>query len=145
MTFELDRLGACDRRVALRPEPFGALAYHFGTRRLSFLKTRKLLAVVQALDERADARAACEAAGVTARSCRRTARALATLVRMVVEDAVIARDDRAAGRPLRDRAGRADLPDLGADVRVQPGVRALPVELGAARSAGAVDRRVRGA
>ena len=25
--------------VALRPEPFGALAYHFGTRKLSFLKT----------------------------------------------------------------------------------------------------------
>ncbi|MFK4106885.1 mycofactocin biosynthesis chaperone MftB [Streptomyces sp. NPDC019531] len=26
----------CSRRVALRPEPFGALAYHYGTRRLSF-------------------------------------------------------------------------------------------------------------
>ena len=25
--------------MSLRPEPFGALAYHFGTRRLSFLKT----------------------------------------------------------------------------------------------------------
>ena len=28
-----------DGSVALRPEPFGALAYHFGTRKLSFLKT----------------------------------------------------------------------------------------------------------
>ena len=30
-------------------EPFGALAYHFGTRRLSFLKSRTLLAVVEGL------------------------------------------------------------------------------------------------
>ena len=35
--------------VALRPEPFGALAYHFGTRRLSFLKTRELVDVVRNL------------------------------------------------------------------------------------------------
>ena len=27
------------RRSTLRPEPFGALAYHFGNRRLTFLKT----------------------------------------------------------------------------------------------------------
>ena len=26
--------------MSLRPEPFGALAYHFGTRRLTFLKRR---------------------------------------------------------------------------------------------------------
>ena len=34
----------------MRPEPFGALLYHFGTRRLSFLKDRRLLEVVQRLD-----------------------------------------------------------------------------------------------
>ena len=28
----------CSPQVAVRPEPFGALLYHFGTRRLSFLK-----------------------------------------------------------------------------------------------------------
>jgi len=32
--------------VALRPEPFGALAYHFGTRRLSFLKAPDLVELV---------------------------------------------------------------------------------------------------
>ena len=37
-------------QVSVRPEPFGALLYHFGTRRLSFLKDRRLLAVVQRLD-----------------------------------------------------------------------------------------------
>ena len=32
--------------VALRPEPFGALVYHFGTRRLSFLKAPDLVELV---------------------------------------------------------------------------------------------------
>ena len=36
-------------QVALRPEPFGALAYHFGTRRLSFLKAPELVALVREL------------------------------------------------------------------------------------------------
>jgi len=35
-------------RVSVRPEPFGALLYHFGTRQLSFLKSPQLLAVVEA-------------------------------------------------------------------------------------------------
>ncbi len=37
-------------QVSVRPEPFGALLYHFGTRRLSFLKDRRLLEVVRRLD-----------------------------------------------------------------------------------------------
>jgi putative mycofactocin binding protein MftB len=51
-------------QVALRPEPFGALLYHFGTRKLSFLKNRTIVAVVQALSEHSDVRSACRAAGV---------------------------------------------------------------------------------
>jgi putative mycofactocin binding protein MftB len=35
--------------VALRPEPFGALVYHFGTRRLSFLKAPDLVDLVRGL------------------------------------------------------------------------------------------------
>ena len=35
--------------MSVRPERFGALLYHFGTRRLSFLKDPKLLTVVNAL------------------------------------------------------------------------------------------------
>ena len=50
----------------MRPEPFGALLYHFGTRKLSFLKNRTILTVVESLAEHADARAACRAAGVQA-------------------------------------------------------------------------------
>jgi mycofactocin biosynthesis protein MftB len=37
--FNLDVPWALAPQVSIRPEAFGALAYHFGTRRLSFLKT----------------------------------------------------------------------------------------------------------
>ncbi|GIH78183.1 mycofactocin radical SAM maturase [Planobispora longispora] len=51
--------------VALRPEPFGALAYHFGNRRLSFIKRPELVSVVTALADQPDARAALVLAGVS--------------------------------------------------------------------------------
>jgi mycofactocin biosynthesis protein MftB len=51
-------------QVAVRPEPFGALLYHFGTRKLSFLKNRTILAVVNSLSEHPDVRSALRAAGV---------------------------------------------------------------------------------
>ena len=52
-----------DPQVALRPEPFGALAYHYGNRRLTFLRSADLVALVQSLGEYAsvdDALAAAE-------------------------------------------------------------------------------------
>jgi putative mycofactocin binding protein MftB len=36
--------------VALRPEPFGALAYHYGSRRLTFLRSNLLADVVRDLE-----------------------------------------------------------------------------------------------
>jgi putative mycofactocin binding protein MftB len=39
-----------DPQVALRPEPFGALAYHYGSRRLTFLRSKLLAEVVEGLD-----------------------------------------------------------------------------------------------
>ena len=53
-------------QVAVRPEPFGALLYHFGTRKLSFLKNRTILTVVESLDAHPDIRSALDAAGVAA-------------------------------------------------------------------------------
>lgn len=38
-----------DPQVALRPEPFGALAYHYGTRKLVFLRHPDVVRVVEAL------------------------------------------------------------------------------------------------
>jgi putative mycofactocin binding protein MftB len=51
-------------QVAVRPEPFGALLYHFGTRKLSFLKNRTIVELINALADHPDARSACRAAGV---------------------------------------------------------------------------------
>jgi putative mycofactocin binding protein MftB len=65
--------------VSVRPEPFGALLYHFGNRRLSFLKTRQLLEIVQGLAEAPDARTACLRAGVDEANLPVLARALASL------------------------------------------------------------------
>ena len=42
--------------MALRPEPFGALVYHFGTRKLSFLKSKPLVTVVEALADHPERR-----------------------------------------------------------------------------------------
>ena len=64
--FDPGRPYRCSPSVAVRPEPFGALVYHFGTRRLSFLKTPQLVAVVSGLVEHPDVHAALEAADVAA-------------------------------------------------------------------------------
>ncbi|MET8468104.1 mycofactocin biosynthesis chaperone MftB [Streptomyces sp. NPDC006422] len=84
---DLDRPWDLHPQVSVRPEPFGALLYHFGTRRLSFLKDRGLLAVVQALPTSPTARAACASAGADDADTARYARALAVLARssMLVE------------------------------------------------------------
>jgi putative mycofactocin binding protein MftB len=85
--FDLERPWRLDGQVSIRPERFGALAYHFGTRRLSFLKTRKLLDVVNVLAAQPSGLAACRAAGVTETELPAYARALATLHRsgMLIE------------------------------------------------------------
>jgi putative mycofactocin binding protein MftB len=54
-------------QVALRPEPFGALAYHYGNRRLVFLKSPDVLAVVRALGDHATLADALSACGVEER------------------------------------------------------------------------------
>ncbi|MFB4309488.1 mycofactocin biosynthesis chaperone MftB [Actinomadura sp. GTD37] len=84
---DLDRAWDLHPQVSVRPEPFGALLYHFGTRKLSFLKDRRLLEVVQTLKDAPTARAACTSAGVPAADLARYTAALAALARsrMVVE------------------------------------------------------------
>lgn len=77
--FDLDRAWQLDPRVSVRPESFGALLYHFGTRRLSFVKSHALLAVLRALADHPTGRAACAAAGVAEGELATYERALATL------------------------------------------------------------------
>jgi putative mycofactocin binding protein MftB len=77
--FDLDGAREIHPSVAVRPERFGALLYHFGTRRLSFLKTPTLLAAVQRLDSSTSARTALAASGVTDAETPTYERALAGL------------------------------------------------------------------
>jgi len=61
----LDQALELHPQVALRPEPFGALAYHYGNRRLVFLKHRDVVAVAEQLAAHpslAAALAACDIA-----------------------------------------------------------------------------------
>lgn len=76
---DLDAAWRLHPQVALRPEPFGALLYHFGTRRLSFLKSPALLTVVRELGDAPSAREACRRAGLTPAELPAYATALQTL------------------------------------------------------------------
>ncbi|HUZ40958.1 MAG TPA: mycofactocin biosynthesis chaperone MftB [Acidimicrobiales bacterium] len=49
-----------NEQVSVRDESFGALAYHHGTRRLVFLKSRELVEVVRRMSEFDSADAALE-------------------------------------------------------------------------------------
>jgi putative mycofactocin binding protein MftB len=63
VTIALDRPFELHPQVAVRPEPFGALAYHYGNRRLVFLKHPDVVRVVEELgahDTVAETLAACE-------------------------------------------------------------------------------------
>ena len=60
----LDRRLELDPQVAVRPEPFGALAYHYGNRRLIFLKHPDVVRVVGALGDHGSVREALVACDV---------------------------------------------------------------------------------
>ena len=53
-------------QVALRPEPFGALAYHYDTRRLVFLKHPDVVSLVRALGDHPTVGAAFDACAIDA-------------------------------------------------------------------------------
>ncbi len=84
-------------KVSVRPERFGALLYHFGTRRLSFLKDPRLLEVIRALPG-LSARQACVHAGVPETDLPRYERALE---RLVETDMLVVRGNPT--RQLEDR------------------------------------------
>ena len=84
--FDPDRAWRVHPQVALRDESFGALAYHYGTRRLLFLKSRTLVELVSALD-RYDSATAAIAALVPEKERAHYTRALARLAKSEVIDA----------------------------------------------------------
>jgi putative mycofactocin binding protein MftB len=76
----LDRAYALHPQVALRPEPFGALAYHYGNRKLIFLKHADIVRVVGALADHSTLREALIAAGIAEDRWPAFERAVAALV-----------------------------------------------------------------
>lgn len=84
MTVTLDGAFALDDQVALRPEPFGALAYHYGNRRLVFLRSDRLVEVVRSLGDHPDVAGALRAAGVPERRWASYVGALESLARSEV-------------------------------------------------------------
>jgi len=87
MAFDLNRGWRLNPAVSLRPESFGALVYHFGNRRLSFLKSQQLVTVVGLLGHHDSAADALTAAGVPVEQRARYAAALAALADSEVIDA----------------------------------------------------------
>jgi mycofactocin biosynthesis protein MftB len=81
IAFDADLPWQKARSVALRPEPFGALAYHFGNRKLSFLKSKALVTVVQSLADHPSAAATLTACGIAQNQRPAYERALADLAR----------------------------------------------------------------
>ena len=64
MTVTLESELRLHPQVALRPEPFGALAYHYGNRRLVFLKHPDVVAVVRELEAHASVAETLTSCGV---------------------------------------------------------------------------------
>jgi putative mycofactocin binding protein MftB len=87
--------------VALRPEPFGALAYHYGNRRLTFLRSPELVELVRSLTDHPSTDDALQAVGIEASRWPTFERALASLV-----DSEVLRPRQGAGDQVTVRAGR---------------------------------------
>jgi putative mycofactocin binding protein MftB len=78
-TDPLDRRLRLHSSVSLRPERFGALAYSFDTRKLSFIKHPDLLRVVESLDGVATVQEALVAADIAEARWSSFVTALSTL------------------------------------------------------------------
>ena len=84
---DVDVPWALHPQVALRPESFGALLYHFGTRKLSFLKSRTIVAIIESFPDHLNMRAAIVAAGISESGMAPYIKAFATLAdsRMIIK------------------------------------------------------------
>ncbi|MEQ1702164.1 MAG: mycofactocin biosynthesis chaperone MftB [Ilumatobacteraceae bacterium] len=76
----LGRALALHPQVAVRPEPFGALAYHYGNRRLVFLQHADMVTVANSLADHPTLADALTACGVEQRRWPSFAKAFASLL-----------------------------------------------------------------
>lgn len=79
MAFDPGRRYRLSGGVALRREPFGAVAYHYGNRRLMFIGSEKLLELVKGLDRCGTAAEAIAAAAGSPRAEEALTEALSKL------------------------------------------------------------------
>ena len=77
--FDPSRPWGLHPQVVLRPEPFGALAYNYGNRRLTFLRDPELVDLVEGLASHASAEAALDASAIDERRRPVMRRSLAAL------------------------------------------------------------------
>ena len=80
----LDRPLELHPQVALRPEPFGALAYHYGNRRLVFLKHPDMVAVAGSLADHPSLAATLQACDIDPRRWPSFATAFSALLQSEV-------------------------------------------------------------
>ena len=80
MTATLESSCAVHPQVAIRPEPFGALAYHYGNRRLVFLKHPDMVEVLRRLADHPSLAATLEACRVDRRRWRSFEAAITSLL-----------------------------------------------------------------
>ncbi|MFC9475087.1 mycofactocin radical SAM maturase [Nocardia sp. NPDC056952] len=99
---DLDTRWTLHPRVSLRPESFGALLYHFGTRKLSFLKSRDLVDVVRSLPAHSSVRDALRAKGVDASDAH-----VAALAQLADTDMIVASPGPVTAAPTALAAGDA--------------------------------------
>ena len=95
MTAVLEETLRLSGSVSLRPEPFGAMAYDFRTRRLSFMKSLALVAVVEQLADAPTVADALAAAGVEEQQYPRYLRALEDLA----DSGILCRPQDPTARP----------------------------------------------
>lgn len=81
---------ALNPQVAIRPEGFGALAYHYGNRRLVFLRDDQLVRIVETVGRYADLQTTLEALDIDPARWPAIERAIGQLVdaQMLVADPI---------------------------------------------------------
>jgi len=79
VSFDPDAAYRLHPKVAIRPEPFGALAYHYENRRLNFLRAPELVTLVETMGDHPSVRQAFRAAGIDQRRWPSFEKALAAL------------------------------------------------------------------
>ncbi len=112
---QLQRALELHPQVALRPEPFGALAYHYGNRRLVFLKHVDVVAVAKALGNHPSLQAALEACQIAPNRWNNFAAAFESLQssEVVRERAQRVNQEDGAQCALADRENSMDFGDGG--------------------------------